>query len=78
MPKKYERSDGKTIYPNADPYRRWNGCPLTCPDSCPYEECTMPPDIAARTQFPVWHGWIVNEDGFVVKEGKLFGKGLKT
>lgn len=74
MPRKYKRVDGQpmTRYPNAT--KEWFGCPMTCPESCPYEECVMPPEIAARTQHPVWHGWIIGDDGCVVREGKMFGK----
>ena len=73
MPKYKHYGEGK-MYPNASVSRRWNGCPMTCPDSCPYEECTMPQEIACRTQHPVWHGWIINEEGYTVMEGKMFGK----
>lgn len=74
MPRKYKRVDGQplTRYPNAT--KEWFGCPMACPESCPYEECIMPPEIAARTQDPVWHGWIIDKDGFTVMEGKQYGR----
>lgn len=64
MPWKHARIDGKPRerFPNAKP--GWDGCPMTCPDSCPYAECTMPPELAASLEPPHWHGWIVNEKGF--------------
>lgn len=72
MPR-YKHSDGRVTYPNASASRRWRGCPMTCPDSCPYEECTMPPEIAESSQHATWHGWIVNSEGYTVMEGKMFG-----
>lgn len=33
-------------YPNAR--YDWHGCPMTCPDACPFEDCTMPGNLAAK------------------------------
>jgi len=53
-------------YPNSVP--GWSGCPETCPDYCPYADCTMPPEIAAKKQDSICHGWIIGKDGDVVLE----------
>ena len=68
MPRKHARIDGQPHqdYPNAS--GAWHGCPMTCPDSCPFEECNMPPEIAARLEPPHWHGWVMDNDGNIVAE----------
>ena len=47
-------------YPNA--YGAWHGCPEDW-DNCPFEDCTMPPEICAKRQMPICHGWILTADG---------------
>ena len=49
------------IYPNA--WGEWKGCPETCPDDCPFPDCTMPPELCARMQKPICHGWVMTEEG---------------
>lgn len=65
---RYKRHDGQPQqdYPNA--CGAWHGCPMTCPDSCPFEECNMPPEVAARYEPPHWHGWVMDDDGNIVPE----------
>lgn len=71
MPRKYARIDGKPRerFPNAKP--GWDECPMTCPESCPFEECTMPLEMAARLEPPHWHGWIIDKNGFTVKDSPI-------
>lgn len=65
---RYRRHDGtpEIDYPNAE--GSWHGCPMTCPETCPFEECSMPPEIAARLEPPHWHGWVTDEEGNIVPE----------
>ena len=71
MPKKIARIDGqpRIRYPNAR--AEWAGCPMTCPDRCPYEECTMPPEVAASLEPPHWHGWVYDKNGNVVRDSLI-------
>lgn len=36
----------EVTYPNA--FGLWKGCPETCPDDCPFEDCTMPVELAVK------------------------------
>ena len=67
------RRKATTIYPNA--VFEWPGCPMTCPESCPYPDCTMPAHLATRLEPKVCHGWVVDKDGSVVLERDRFKKG---
>lgn len=67
MPTRRPRN-GRT-WPNA--YGTWKGCPMTCPESCPFKECTMPPEVAASLEPPHWHGWVYDKNGNVVRDSLI-------
>ncbi len=58
----------EVTYPNAR--GNWKGCPMTCPESCPFGECNMPSDVAASLEPPHWHGWILDDRGNTVTDKK--------